>query len=138
MYDMWYGLWWSLENSKKFSKKTLFFGFFQSFFGHTLPCPTGDALFFFQVKGIMKIHNHSKFYLYSICGCQFTNFQIFSWRCSIHELSHFGVFLDPNSPEYGSVLLKFASQVLFMKTKTVFQKFLENSDYYRNCTLPKF
>ena len=63
---------------------------------------------------------------------------MFSWQCSIHELGHFGVFLGPNSPEYGSILLKFAPEVVFKEAKTVFQKFLENSDYYGNCTLPKF
>ena len=37
----------------------------------------------------MKIHNCGKFHLYSICGCQVINFQMFSWQYSIHELGHF-------------------------------------------------
>ena len=100
-----------------------------------------DALIFFQMKGLMKIHNRDKFHRYSICGCQFINFQMFSWRCSIHELGHLGEgggSLGPNSPEYGSVLLKFAPEVVFQKKKTVFQKFLGNLDYFGNCMLSKF
>ena len=44
----------SLENSKKLNQKTDFLAFFQRFFGHALPRPMGDALIFFQIKGLMK------------------------------------------------------------------------------------
>ena len=109
----------SLENSKKLNQKTDFLAFFQRFFGHALPRPMGDALIFFQIKGLMKIHNRGEFHLYSICGCQFVNFQMFSWQCSIHELGHFWGVFWPNSPECGSVLLNFVPEVLFKETKTV-------------------
>ena len=92
---------------------------------------------FCQVKGLMKIHNRGKFHLYSICGCQFINFPMFSWHCSIHEMTLLGFFLSPNCPKYCPILLKFAPEVVFKERKTVFQNFLGNSNFYRNCTLHK-
>ena len=83
----------------------------------------GDNAIFFQMKGLMKIHNRGKFHLYSICGCQFINFQMFLWQWNIRELGHFGAFLGPNSPKYDSILLKFAPEVVFEETNIVLQNF---------------
>ena len=47
-------------------------------------------------------------------------------------------FLGPNCPKYYLILLKFAPEVAFKERKTVLQKFLENSNFYGNCKLPKF
>ena len=85
-----YGFWYSAENSKILSQKNNFLAFFQSFFDHALLRSMVDAQIFCQIKGLMEIHNRGKFYLYGICGCWVINFQMFSWRCSIHELGHFG------------------------------------------------
>ena len=100
--------------------KNQFFGIFSEISGHAYPRPMVDALTFCQMKGIIKIHNHGKFHFYSICGCQVIKFSMFSWRCNIHEIGHFGGFLDPNSPKHGSAFLKFAPAILFRERKPVF------------------
>ena len=134
MYHIWYGFSYSTENSKKLSQRTNFLAFFQRLFNHCLLRPMSYAPIFCQMKCLMKIHNHDKFHLYSICGCQVINFPIFSWWCSIHEMAFLGVFLDPNCPKYCLILLKFAPEVVFKARKTVFQKFLKNSNFYENLT----
>ena len=84
------------------------------------------------------MYNRDKFHLYSISVCQVKKFEMFLWQWSIHEMAHFWAFLGPNSPKYGLILLKFAPQLLFMGSKTVFEEFFENSNFYRNRTYPKF
>ena len=81
--------------------------------------PLSYALIFWQMKGLIKIHNRGKFYEYSILDCQVINFQSFSYRFSIHEMPLFGEVLGPNSPKYCQILLKFSPQVVFKETKTV-------------------
>ena len=66
----------------------------------------------------MNIHNHGKFHLYSICGCQVINFQMFSWRCSIDEIVLFGEGgrgrgLGPNSSKCCQILEKFLPKLVF-------------------------
>ena len=46
--------------------------------------------------------------------------------------------LGPNSPKYGPTLLKFAPQLLIKESKRLFQKIVENSNFYRNRTFPNF
>ena len=73
------------------------------------------------MKGVMKIHNHGKFHLYSISGFQVIKFQMFSWRWNIHEMVHFGGFLGPFSPNSDLILLKFGPGVEHYETKTVYE-----------------
>ena len=63
---------------------------------------------------------------------------MFSWRWSIHEMTHFLAFLGPKSPKCGPVLLKFAPQLLTKESKTLFEEFFENSNFYRKRTFRKF
>ena len=84
------------------------------------------------------MYNRGEFHLYSISGCQVKKFEMFLWRWSIHEMAHFWAFLGPNSPKYGPILPKFAPQLVFMGSKTVFEEFFEYSNFYRNRTYPKF
>ena len=79
-----------------------------------------------------------KFHLYSISGCEVKKFEMFSWRWSIHEMTHFLAFLGPKSPKCGPVLLKFAPQLLPKESKTLFEEFFENSNFYRKRTFRKF
>ena len=81
--------------------------------------PMSYALIFWQMNGLIKIHNRGKFYEYSIFDCQVINFQSFSYRFSIHEMPLFGEVLGPNSPKYCQILLKFSPQVVLKETKTV-------------------
>ena len=81
--------------------------------------PMSYALIFWQMKGLIKIHNCGKFYEYSILDCQVINFQSFSYRFSIHEMPLFGEVLGPNSSKYCQILLKFSPQVVLKETKTV-------------------
>ena len=122
----------------KWSQKTVFLAFFQRFSDHVLLLPTNDAHTLCQMEGLMEIHNHGKFHLYIISGCPIINFQMFSWRCSIHELVHFGGFWGPNSPKYGPILLKLAPEVAFKETQTLCQEFWKNSNFCRNGRHPKF
>ena len=90
-----------------------------------------------QMKGLMKIHDRGKFHIYSICGSQVIKFQMFSWRCSIHEMGHFfgvggggvgggwGGFWGHNFPKICNILLKFEPEVEFQETKTVYEQFLK-------------
>ena len=122
-YHICYGFWYISKNTKKWSQKTYFLGFFQRFFGHTLPRPKSDTQIFCQMKGLMKIHNRAKFHLRSICGSQVINFQKFSWQWSSHELGHFGGFLGPNSPKSAWILIKLAPEVVLEESNRLL-KFL--------------
>ena len=44
---------------------------------------------FCQVKSLIKTHTRGKNHHYSICGCQFRNFQTFLYQLSIHKLPFF-------------------------------------------------
>ena len=74
---------------------------------------------FWQMTGLVKIHNRVKMYEYSILDCQVINFQSFSSQFSIHEMLLFGEIVGPNSPKYCQILLKYLPQVVFKETKTV-------------------
>ena len=84
------------------------------------------------------MHNHGKFHLYSICGCQVIKFEMFSWRWSIHEMGHFRGFLGPNSRKYGHILLKFLPEVVLTDTKTGLEESLQNLTFYINREYLKF
>ena len=62
---------------------------------------------------------------------------MFSWRCSIHEMTPFGGFLGPFSPKYGSSLLKFRPEVVSDKVKTVSEQSFKIKCLSRNRTYPK-
>ena len=53
-------------------------------------------------------------------------------------MTHFLAFLGPKSPKCGPVLLKFAPQLLPKESKTLFEEFFENSNFYRKRTFRKF
>ena len=111
---------WKFE---KWSQKTYFLAFFRKFFGHALSQPISHAQIFCQIKGLIKIHSRVKFHLHSICGSQVINFKKVPWQWSIHELGHFGVFLGPNFPKYGPILLKLAPEVASSRGTESFKKF---------------
>ena len=106
----------------KLGQKTEFLDFFQRFFNYALSLPPIYAPIFCQIKGLMVIHNHGSFHQHSICGSQVMNFQMFSWRCSIHQMALFGGFLGPFSPKYGSNLLKFGPEIVYYKKKTFYKQ----------------
>ena len=91
-----------------------------------------------QMKDLMKIHNRAKFHLYSICGSQVIKFQIVSWRCSIHEMAHFGGFLSPFSPKWSSNLLKFGPEVEYHRPMTLYEESLKLMSLRGKGTYPKF
>ena len=74
-----------------------------------------------QMKGLIKIYNRGKFHLYSICGSQVINVQIFSWQWNIHEMAHFGGFWDHNFHKNGQIVLKYGSEVEHHKTKMAYE-----------------
>ena len=71
----------------------------------------------------MKIHYCGKFHLYSICGCQVINLQMFSWQSSIHEIALFGGFWALTPPKCCQILPKFLPELVFKETQTVFEEF---------------
>ena len=75
--------------------------------------------FFWQMTGLMKIHNRVEFYEYSILDCQVINFQSFLYQFSIYQMPLFGEAVGPSSPKYCQILLKFPPQLVFKETKTV-------------------
>ena len=58
----------------------------------------GDTLIFFQMKGFVMIHNRGKFHIYSVCGCQFINFQMFLGDAASMNLAILGVFWAVTPP----------------------------------------
>ena len=104
-----YGFLESLENFKKLSQKNPFSGSFLEVFQlRRLLRPI-----FWQMTGLIKIHNRVEFYEYSILDCQVINFQNFSYQFNIHEMPLFGEVVSPNSPKYCQILLKFSLQLVF-------------------------
>ena len=127
-YHICHGFWYSFENWKNGAKKH-FLAFFQRFSDHAPRTPLCHAQIFCQTKGIIDIHNRAKFHFHSVCGSQVKNFQNVSWRWTIHELVHFGVFFDPNSPKYDPTLLKLSPEVVPKESNRAFQKVLANSNF---------
>ena len=106
----------------KLSQKTNYLAHFERFSNCAPLYLLSYAPIFCQIKGHMVIHNRGKFHQHSICGSQVINFQMFSWQCSIHEMAPFWGFLGPFSPKYGSNQLKFEVEVVYHKTKTVYEQ----------------
>ena len=123
------------KNSAKNLNFWLIFGSFWITPSHTLLV---TPQFLCQMRGLMEVHNHGKFHLYSISGCEVKKFEMFLWRWSIHEMTDFWAFLGPNSPKCGPTLLKFEPQLFLMESNTLIQELFKNSNFYRNRTFPKF
>ena len=87
------------ENWSKLAKNPSFWVIFRGFLLTPSYAHRFTPQFLCQIKGLMEIHNRGKFHLCRICGSQVIKFQIVSWRCSIHEMAHFGGFLSPFSPK---------------------------------------
>ena len=96
------------------------------------------ATIFFQMKGLMVIHNPGKFHQNRICGSKVRNFQILFWQCSSHEMGLLWGFLGPLSPKYGWNLLKFGPEVFHYKKKTVWEQYFKIRSLSINRTYPKF
>ena len=88
-----------LKNGQNWAKKPIFWVIFRGFSLTPSNALRVAPQILRQIKGLIKIHNRGKFHLYSVCGSQVIKFQIVSWRCSIHEMAHFGGFLSPFSPK---------------------------------------
>ena len=86
----------------------------------------------------MKIHNRSKFHLYSICGFQVVNAQMVSWQSSSHKMAQFEGFLGPFSPKYCRNLLKFWPEVIHHKKTTVYEQSCKIMSLRGNGAYPKF
>ena len=86
----------------------------------------------------MKIHTRGKFHLFTICGSKDINFQMFSWRCSSHEMGSFWGFLGRFSPKHGSNLLKFGPEVIYHETKKVYKQCFKIRCFSTNGTYTKF
>lgn len=114
-------IWQFLFYSKQMIKigpKTDFSGSFWQVFHLCLLIPQ----FSHKMEGPMKIYNPGEFCLYSVCGSQVVNFQMFSWWCSINETAPFWGFLGPFSPKYDSMLLEFWPEVVYHKKKTALEQ----------------
>ena len=96
-----------------------------------------------QMKGFRKIYNRGRFRLYRICVCEVINLEMLSWRWSSPGMVHFFSFWGegrgaPNSPKYDPILLKFALELVFKKSKTWLENFFKISNFYGNWTYSKF
>ena len=101
-------------------KKPDFLADFWRFFVYILLHHRSHASIFCQIKGIIKTYNLGKFHEYSFCGCQVIDFQSFSYRFSIHEMSLLGGFLGPNLPKYCPILMQVSPEVVFKEKKGMF------------------
>ena len=86
----------------------------------------------------MVIHNSGKFHQDRICGSKVINFQMFSWRCTSHEMALFWGFLGPFNPKYDSNVLKFGPEVFHHETKSVYEQCFRIMNLSINGTYPKF
>ena len=111
-----------LKKPLKLSQKPDFLVHFERFLVYVFLRPMSYTSVFRQIKLLMEVHNCGKFHWCSICGCQAIDFQMFLWRCSIHEMVLFGDFLGLFSTKYSSSLLKFWPEVVSHKKKTVFEQ----------------
>ena len=105
-YHIQYSFSYSSKNSKK-SQKTYFLALLQSFFFYTFLRPMSNAPIFCQMKDLMKIHNRGKFHQHSICGCQVSNFQMFSQKQKVEFQTSSRWLFDHNSPKCCQIQLKF-------------------------------
>ena len=87
-----------VKKCSRISQKTDFLANIERFFGYALWVM---PQFLRQMKDLMKIYNRGKFHPYSICGSKVIKCQMFSWRCTIHEMTPFGWCLGPFSPKHG-------------------------------------
>ena len=110
--------------SQKLSQKPAFLAYSQRFF--VFLRRLNNALIFQKIKNLIKVHNCGKFHQYSNCGCQVNPFQSFEYQINIHAV-----------PKYGQILLKFALEVTFQQTKTLFEERLKNMNFFANRTDPK-
>ena len=128
-------------NTKKWSKirqkNPVFLGYFEKFFVYALLLPMSYAPIFKQIWGLVKIHNRGKFGCIAFLG-EVKNFQIFSYRFSIHETAFLGRFQGPSSLKYGLILRKLRPEVVFKQTKTVFEKSFKTLHFSKNGTNSKF
>ena len=90
-----------------------------------------------EMKDPIMILIRAKFHQYSIFGCEVKNFQSFLYWFSIHEMGHFWCFLRPCSPKYWSILVKFWSEVISNKKKTLFENYFRILHFSSNGTYPK-
>ena len=90
MHQPYDGFYFILKKHLKLSQKNNFLAHFERFLLYASLRPASYTRIFCQIKRLMEVHNFGKFYLCSICDCQVINFQIFSQRCSIHEMAPFG------------------------------------------------
>ena len=137
MHQVYGGFYFILKKHLKLSQKNNFLAHFERFLVYAFLRPVRYTPVFCQIKCLMEVHNFGKFHKCSICGCQVINFQMFSWRCSIHEMAPFGGFLGPFSHKYGYSLLKFRPEVVSHKTKTVSEQSFKIKCLCGNRTYPK-
>ena len=108
LHQIYYGFWYSTENSKKLTQKPHFVVGIQNFFDHAFFCPMDDAPIFGLMKGLMEIHNPGKFHRYSICGCQVMYFQSLLYQQKVVFLATFGWFLVDYNPKSNLICTKFS------------------------------
>ena len=137
-YQIWYSFLYSPENSNERSQKTDLLAFFQRFSDHTLLRPMVHAPIFFPMKVLMVIHTSGKFHQHYICGSQVTNFQMFSWQCSIHQIALFWEFLGLFSTKYSPNMLKLGPEVFHHKKKTVYEQYFKTKCLGTNGMYQKF
>ena len=120
MHHIYHGFYKMLKIPKNSAKKLIFWFIFGSFWITPYYALEVTPQFLYQMKELIQIHNRGKFHLYSISGCEVKKFEMFSWWWSIHEMAHFWAFSGPKSSKCGSILLKFAPQLLLKESKTLF------------------
>ena len=80
------------------------------------------ALFFCQVKDLMKIHNRGKFHQYSICGCQVKKIQILGSN-SASMIWLFEEVFGPLLPQLWSNFAQILTRVNTIGSKNIVWKY---------------
>ena len=83
MYQIFNSFYCMLRKWSKLVQKADFLAHFKYFF----PFRSLTPRFLHQMKVIIKIYTRGKFHLYSICGSQVVNVQMFSRQSSSHEMA---------------------------------------------------
>ena len=103
VHHIYYGFSYSAENSKELAQKPHFVVGIRTFLDHALFFRMGDAPLFWQMKGLMDIHNPSNFHGYSTCGYQVVYLQSFLYQQKVAFWAAFGWFFVDYNPKSSQI-----------------------------------
>ena len=139
MHQIFDSLYPTLENWSKLGQKTDFWVIYRSFSLTPSYALRLAPQFLRQMKGLMKIHNRGKFHLYSICGSQVINVQMFRSDGISIKLPLLGGLWVLSPPDTAQFWWIFFPEVVSHTSKKLLQQsfknlYLSRKGTYWKCT----